>query len=60
MMSVYSECQCVCVTLHITQEGYSALMLAAMEGKTEVVVDLVKAGASVDMQDEVCSIMYMY
>ena len=38
----------------ITQWGYSALMWAAREGKTEVVVELVKAGANVDMQDNVC------
>ena len=45
----------MCVILHmsvITQDGYSALMLAAMEGETEVVVELVKAGANVDMQDK--------
>ena len=47
----------MCVILHIsviTQNGYSALMLAAGEGKTEVCVELVKAGANVDMQSEVC------
>ena len=57
MMSVYSEYQCVCVILHmyvITQEGWSALMLAAMEGETEAVVQLVNTWANVDMQDKVC------
>ena len=47
----------MCVILHmsdITQWGDSALMGAAMEGKTEVVVELVKAGANVDMQNKVC------
>ena len=44
----------------ITQEGYSALMLAAMRGKTEVVVELVKAGAIVDMQNEVCDTRCTY
>ena len=47
----------MCVILHmsvITQDGWSALMFAAREGKTEVVVELVKAGANVDMQDNVC------
>ena len=51
-MSVYSEYQCLCVVLHlsvITQEGVSALMMAASEGKTEVVLELVKAGAKMDM-----------
>ena len=38
----------------ITQDGVSALMVGAMEGKTEVVVELVKAGANVDMQTKVC------
>ena len=47
----------MCVILHmsvITQEGASALMVAAYEGKTEAVVELVKAGANVDMQTKVC------
>ena len=47
----------MCVILHmsvITQNGVSALMCAAREGKTEAVVELVKAGANVDMQDKVC------
>ena len=45
---------CVCVISVIAQEGVSALMEAADLGKTEVVVELVKAGANVDMQDNVC------
>ena len=47
----------MCVILHmsvITQNGWSALMWAAVRGETEVVVELVKAGANVDMQAEVC------
>ena len=47
----------MCVTLHmsvITQRGYSALILAARMATTEVVVELVKAGANVDVQTEVC------
>ena len=47
----------VCVILHmslITQDGLFALMVAAREGETEVVVELVKAGANVDMQTKVC------
>ena len=46
----------VCVILHmsvITQDGDSALMWATREGKTEVVVELVKAGANVDLQNKV-------
>ena len=35
----------------ITQFGVSALMWAAKVGRTEVVVELVKAGANVDLQD---------
>ena len=63
----------ICISVHtthtsytlsvITQEGYSALMLAASEGKTEAVVELVKAGANVDMQtkinDTVCQHIYI-
>ena len=53
----------MCIILHmsvITQGGYSALMMAAWKGKTEVVVELVKAGANVDMQNNVCQYMYIY
>ena len=38
----------------ITQYGRSALMLAASEGRTEVVVELVKAGANLNLQTAVC------
>ena len=37
----------------ITQDGESALMLAASEGETEVVSLLVKAGAALDLQNKV-------
>ena len=37
----------------ITQNGRSALMEAARLGMTNTVVELVKAGANVDMQDKV-------
>ena len=40
----------------ITQGGFSALMIAAMKGKTEVVAELVKSGANVDMQNVCCII----
>ena len=52
----------MCVILHmcvITQNGWSALMMAADEGKTEAVVELVKAGANVDMQNKVCQYIYV-
>ena len=38
----------------ITQDGYSALIEAAWGGHTEVVVELVKAKANLDLQNEVC------
>ena len=47
----------MCVILHmsvITQYGWSALKLAANESRTEVVVELVKAGANLNLQDRVC------
>ena len=47
----------MCVILHmsvITQYGGSALMYAAWWGRTEVVVELVKAGANLNLQDTVC------
>ena len=37
----------------ITQDEESALMLAASEGRTEVVSLLVKAGAALDLQNKV-------
>ena len=53
----------MCVVLHmsvITQDSKSALMLAAMKGETEIVVELVKAGANVDLQNKVCQYMYIH
>ena len=54
----------------ITQDGDSALMRAAYWGKTAVVVELVKAGTLLDLQNTVCpypiihdvqkQYMYMY
>ena len=41
------------VSLHITQDICSALMLAAWNGRTEVVSLLVKAGANTDLQNKV-------
>ena len=38
----------------ITQSGDSALLWAAYKGRTEVIQELVKAGANLDLQDEVC------
>ena len=59
-MSVCSTC-CHevwnCVILHmsvITQSGCSALIWATYDGHTEVVVELVKAKANLDLQNEVC------
>ena len=39
---------------HHTQYGWSALMLAAREGHTAVVQELVKSGATLDIQNKVC------
>ena len=48
----------------ITQDGMSALHLAVVMGRTDVVVELVKNGANLNLQDEVChgiyTIMYNY
>ena len=38
----------------ITQDGYSALICAALKGHTEMVVELVKAKANLDLQNKVC------
>ena len=37
-----------------TQDGWSALMYASSWGRTEVVVELVTAGANLNLQDKVC------
>ena len=37
----------------ITQDGYSVLMMAAQEGRTEVVSLLLEAGANTDLQNNV-------
>ena len=39
----------------ITQSGQTALMKVASRGRTKVVVELVKAKANLDLQDEVCT-----
>ena len=38
----------------ITQDGWTALMIAAAGGYTEVIAELVKAGANKDLQNKVC------
>ena len=43
----------LCLLSLISQDGDSALMRAVKDGKTEVVVELVKAGANLDLQDKV-------
>ena len=52
----HSVLQFTSVSLHIsviTQRGQSPLMEAASWGETEVVALLVKAGAALDLQDQV-------
>ena len=34
-------------------------MIAAGKGKTDIVVELVKGGADIDMQDKVCCLFYI-
>ena len=53
-VSVYSEYQCVSYyTCLSSQGGASALMEAARWGNTEVVVELIKAGANLNLQNQV-------
>ena len=40
--------------IYIQLWGYSALMWAAMRGMTEVVKELVKGGADLNLQNKVC------
>ena len=39
---------------HHTQNGWSALILAARWGYTAIVQELVKSGATLDIHNEVC------
>ena len=42
-------------TLSVTaQNGNTALMLAVWWGRTDVVVELVRGGANLDLQNKVC------
>ena len=43
----------------ITQDGYTALMLASRNGKTEIVDQLINAGATLDLQNDVCISCYV-
>ena len=43
----------------ITQAENSALIDAARCGKTEVIVELAKAGVDLNQQDKVCHCMYV-
>ena len=50
-------CEVISVSLHmsvITQNGDSALMMAASEGRTEDVPLLLEAGANINLQNVVC------
>ena len=54
-VSVYSEYHCVSYyTCLSSQVGKTALMKAAFWGMTEVVAELVKGGADLNLQNEVC------
>ena len=53
-VSVYSEYQCVSYyTCLSSQAGDSALIKAARWGKTEVAVELIKAGVNLNLQNKV-------
>ena len=58
---VYNVLLCSChYHIHmsiITQDGYTALMKASREGMTEVVDQLINAGATLDLQDDVCYVV---
>ena len=59
----HALCPLRCMYIHVSvifiQLGYSALMYAALFGKTKFVVELVKAGANLNLQNEVCQYIYM-
>ena len=53
-VSVYSEYQCMSYyTCLSSQDGDSALMEAAWERETKIVMKVMKAGANLNLQNEV-------
>ena len=49
-------CEVISVSLHmsvITQDGNSALMMTASDGRTEVVLLLLEAGANIHLRNKV-------
>ena len=46
-------------TLVMIQDGKTALRIAAEFGRTEVVVELVKAGADLNLQDSVSQYLHV-
>ena len=68
MYRIYHVSYCMCVScvvvsiiLHVIsvfiQDGYTALILAAMWNKTGAAALLIESGANIDLQDKV---LYMY
>ena len=53
-------CQCIRPTACITQDGTSPLQEAAWMGKTDVVVELVKSGANLNLQNKVCHYIQLH
>ena len=47
----------LCMSTVVLQWGRSALMRAIWSGHTDIAVELIKAKAKLDLQDEVCHIM---
>ena len=53
---VYASTSVTCIQhTIITQNGLSALHIAAVMGRTDIVVELVKNGANLNLQNEVCN-----
>ena len=55
VFKMFHYCQTVDRQVLVTQFGDSALITAAWRCHTNVVVELVKAGANLDLQNKVCS-----
>ena len=54
-MYMYVPCPCTAITIHVSlslQDGHSPLMWASMNGRVEVVEELLLKGAQVDIQDD--------
>ena len=57
MNAIYETGMCI---LPQPQEGQTALMKSSLRGRLDVVQELVRRGAFIDLKCKVCMYMYVY